>query len=45
MTAGVFSHLFWGAAHHNFAALVATFWAEIDDPVGTANHIEVVLNN
>jgi len=36
-------HLFWGARHHDLSALVAAFGSQIDDPVGAANHIEVVL--
>lgn len=38
-------HLFWGAAHHDLAALVAAFGAEIHDPVSTADHIEVVFDH
>ena len=27
------------------AALIAAFWTHINDPVGVANHIQVVLNH
>jgi len=38
------SHLFWLARHHDLTTLVATFGSKVDDPVGAANHIEVVLD-
>ena len=40
---GMLRHLFWGATRHDLTALIAPFWTEIDDPVGAANDIEVVL--
>ncbi len=40
---GMGCHLFWGAADHDLPALVAPFWTQINDPVGAANHIKVVL--
>ena len=42
---GMVRHLFWGAADHDLAALVAPFWTQVDDPVGAADHIEVVLDH
>ncbi len=33
------------ARQHDLAALIATFRAQINDPVGTAYHIEIVLNH
>ena len=38
-------NLFWGSRHHDLAALVAPFGAQINQPVSTANHIKVVLNH
>ena len=29
---------------NNFAALVSRLWSEIDDPVGTFNHFEIVFD-
>ena len=43
MAAGVLCHRFRGAYHHDLAALIAAIGSEINDPVGTANHIKVVL--
>ena len=43
MTAGMLCHRLRGTNNHDLSALVAPFWTEIDDPVGTTNHIEVVL--
>ena len=37
--------LFWGSRHHNLASLVTTLGAEVNDPVGAAYHLEVVLNH
>ena len=37
MTGGMLSHLFWGARDHDLSSLVSPFWAEIHDPVGTAD--------
>ena len=45
VTGGMFSNLFWGARHHDLPSLVSPFWTEVHDPVGTADHIEVVLNH
>ena len=42
---GMLLHLFWGARHHDLTALVAAFWTEIDDPVGEADHVVVVLDH
>jgi hypothetical protein len=30
---------------HNFAAAVAAFWAEVDDPIGVSDHVEIVLDD
>jgi hypothetical protein len=38
-------HLLWGATHDDLTAFIATLWTEIDDPIGTSNHIEVVLRH
>ncbi len=40
---GMLRHLFRRARHHDFAAFIATFRTKINDPIGAANHIEVVL--
>ena len=45
VTGGMDSNLFWSATRHDLPALVAPFWAKIHDPVGTADHIEVVLDH
>jgi predicted nucleic acid-binding protein len=41
---GMDCNLFRSARHHDFAPLIAPFWTEIDDPIGAANHVEVVLD-
>jgi len=38
-------HLLRGCADHDLSALIAPFWTKIDDPVGAADHIEVVFNH
>jgi hypothetical protein len=38
-------HLLWGSRHHDLATLIATIRTEIHDPIGTADHIEVVLDH
>jgi len=45
MTGGMLCHRFRGAHHHDLATLVAPIRTEINDPVGTADHIEVVLDH
>lgn len=42
---GMLCHPFRGARHHNLAALISLIRTEINDPVGTADHIEVVLDH
>ena len=37
-------HLLRRARHHDHAALIAAFWAQIDHLVAAADHIEVVLD-
>jgi hypothetical protein len=39
VTGGMLCNLLWGATHHDLSALVSPFWAEINDPVSTADHI------
>ena len=36
-------HLFWRARDDDLTTLVAAFGTQIDDPVGAADHVEVVL--
>jgi len=43
MAGGMLRHLLRRARHHDLATLIAPFWSQINDPVGTADHIEVVL--
>ena len=45
MTRGMLCHRFRGAHHHDLATLIAPIRTEINDPVGTADHIEVVLDH
>ncbi len=45
VTGGMVRHLLWGAAHHDLTTLVAAFWTQIDDPVGAADHVKVVLDH
>ena len=42
---GVLHHLPRRTRRHDFAAGVATFGPEVDDPVGRADHVEVVLDH
>jgi len=42
---GMLCHLFWGSTHHDLTALVTAFWTQINDPVGAADHIKVVLDH
>ena len=39
MTGGMLCHRFRGANRHDLASLVSPLRAEIDDPVGAADHI------
>ena len=41
---GMFSYLFWGANGNNFTAPVPPLGTQIDDPVGAADHVEVVFS-
>ncbi len=43
MTGGMLCHRFRSAHHHDLASLISAIGSEINDPVGTADHIEVVL--
>ena len=45
VTGGMGSNGFRRARHHDLTTLVATFGPEVDDPVGAANHVEVVLDH
>ena len=36
--------LFRSAGHHNLATLVTALGTKVNDPIGAANHIEVVLS-
>ena len=45
MTSRMLCHRFRRSYHHDLAALIAAIRTEINDPVGTADHIKVVLNH
>jgi len=45
MAGGMLCHRFRGADDHDLAALIAAIGSEINSPVGTADQIEVVLDN
>ena len=45
MAGGMLCHRFRGTHHHDLAALIAPIRTEINDPVGTADHIKVVLDH
>jgi len=45
MGCGMFRHLFWRTRHHDLTTLNASFGSKVDDPVGAADHIQVVLNH
>ena len=45
VTGAMLCHRFRGAHHHDLSSLASTFWTEIHEPVGTADHIEVVLDH
>lgn len=45
VTGWMIGHLFGGARHHDLTALVAAFWTQVDDPVGAADHVKVVLDH
>jgi hypothetical protein len=45
VTSGMLGYLLWSARHDDLSSLVSPFWAEIHDPVGTTDHIEVVLDH
>jgi len=45
MAGGMLCHRFRGAADHDLTTLVTAFWTQIDDPVGAADHVEVVLDH
>ena len=42
---GMLRYFLRGSCHHNLAALIATFWTQIDDPVVAANHVQIVLDD
>ena len=41
---GMFRYLFWRARDDDLPAFVAPFWTQINDPVGTTDHIEIVFD-
>jgi len=41
MTREMFCHCFKGAHHHDLSSLISAIGSEINDPVGTRDHIEV----
>ena len=45
MTACGGCYRFWCAFGDDAATASATFWTEIDDPVGGLDNVEIVLNN
>jgi hypothetical protein len=45
MAGGMLCHRFWGADDHDLAAFIASVRSRINSPVGTADQIEVVLDN
>ena len=42
---GVGGDLFGGSGGYDFAAGAAAFGAEVDDPVGALDHVEIVLDH
>ena len=44
VAAGVLTHLFGRALANQQAAVKAAFGAEVEQPVGSANHVQVVLD-
>ena len=44
MAGGMLCHRFRGTYYHDLAALIAPIRSQINNPVGTADHIEVVLD-
>ena len=42
---GFACHLFGGAFRHNITTLLAAFRAQVQDPIGGADHIQVVLDH
>ena len=45
MAGGMLCHRLRGAHHHDLSSLITPIRTEINDPVGTADHIEVVLDH
>ena len=45
MAGGMLRYLLRRARHHNLAALIAAFGAQVDHPVAASDHIEVVLDH
>ena len=41
----VLGNLFGSALGDNFAPALPTLWAEVNDPIGTFNDFEIVLND
>jgi len=44
MAGGMLCHRFRGANHHDLTSLITPIRTKINDPVSTADHIEVVLD-
>jgi len=45
MAGGMLCHRFRGAQYHDLASLITPIRSEINNPVGTTDHIEVVLDH
>ena len=45
MAGGMLCNRFRGAYHHDLAALITAIRTQINNPVGTADHIEVVFDH
>jgi len=45
MASGMLRHRFRGPHHHDLSSLISPIRSQINDPVGTADHIEVVLDH
>ena len=41
----ILRHLFWRALRHDRSACGTAFGSQVDDPVGSLDHVEVVLND
>ena len=41
----ILRHFFWRSCGHDLAAAVAAFGAEVDDPIGGFDHLEIMLDH